>query len=119
MVYKGHLTYHHANIIDEDVETYFSKKYQKKTVFMNDAQSMAVGYHALQGKYDNLVFYFHPRASRTCGTGIIVDGKFLEGTHSIVGEMRYLTNQFDYSIEKEELAWTPEGALSFSICCQI
>lgn len=38
----------------------------------------------------------------------------MEGTHSIAGEMRYLTNQFDYSIEKEELAWTPEGALEMT-----
>lgn len=112
VIRNGRLTYHHCNIINEDVTSLFKSKYKRHVVFVNDANSMAVGYYEMQDQYQNLIFYFHPHASRTAGSGIVMDGHLHTGSHAIAGETRYLKNLFfGVGADTGMYAWTPEGAL--------
>ncbi len=108
---RGRLTFKESRIYDVEVQKRFENRYEKRVIFINDANAMALGFHALQEKYSNISFYFHPHAARICGVGHIVDGKLLRGRNNIAGEMQFIVNIMEFSAEPRELARTPEGSL--------
>ncbi len=109
--YKGHMTFRSAGIYDVDVQTMFQERYKIPFIFVNDANSMALGYYGLQKKTRNLSFYFHPRAARTAGVGNIVNGVLFTGRNNLAGEMQYVHKIIGYSQDPTELLRTPEGTL--------
>ncbi len=111
VVKEGRLTFHEAGLLDIDADRAFTRKYGIPVVFINDANAMALGFYRMQGKYRNLIFYFHPHAARICGTGTIIDGKLNQGRNHIAGEMQFLVKALHWSDDPSELARTPEGSL--------
>ncbi len=109
--WKGHMTFRSAGIYDVDVESRFVGKYQVPFIFVNDANSMALGYYGLQKNTRNLSFYFHPRAARTAGVGNVVNGALFTGRNNLAGEMQYVHKIIRYSRDPSELVRTPEGSL--------
>ena len=109
--YNGRMTFRSAGILDVDVEKRFKDKYGIPFLFVNDANSMALGYYGLQKKNRNLSFYFHPRAARTAGVGNIVNGALHTGSANLAGEMQFMHKIIGYSDDPAELLRTPEGTL--------
>ena len=109
--YKGHMTFKSAGIFDVDVETRFRERYGRDVIFVNDANAMALGFHGLQKKTQNLSFYFHPQAARTAGVGNIVNGALLTGANNLAGEMQFLHQIINYTDDPDELLKTPEGTM--------
>lgn len=109
--FNGHMTFRSANIYDVDVEKLFTEKYGIPFIFVNDANSMALGYYGMQKETRNLSFYFHPRAARTAGVGNVVNGVLYTGRNNLAGEMQYIHKIISYSKDPAELLRTPEGTL--------
>ena len=107
----GRLTFRESKIYDEEVQERFQKRYDRKVLFCNDANAMAVGFQSMNPKYDSISFYFHPHAARVCGVGSVIDGKLMAGRNSIAGEMQFIVNIIGFSADPHELARTPEGSL--------
>lgn len=109
--FDGCLTFRQPGIYNVDIRKMFTERYNRKFIFMNDANAMALGFYGLQNKTKNLSFYFHPIAARTSGVGNIVNGRLLTGRNNLSGEMQYVAQTIGYSNNPDLLALTPEGTL--------
>ena len=109
--FDGCLTFRQPGIYNVDIRKMFTERYNRKFIFMNDANAMALGFYGLQNKTKNLSFYFHPLAARTSGIGNIVNGRLLTGRNNLSGEMQYVFHTIGFSDDPNVLALTPEGTL--------
>ena len=111
---NGHMTFKSAGIFDVDIQTRFEQKYNKRFIFSNDANSMALGFYGLQKKSKNLSFYFHPQAARTAGVGNVINGRLHTGAHNLSGEMQFVYQVLSYTKDPDELLKTPEGVMELA-----
>ena len=109
---KGKLTFREPGIYNAEVLKTFTERYQKPFYFYNDANTMVVGFYALQDSYENISFYFHPRSARNSGVGHVINGKLHSGRNNIAGEMQYLANTLKFKYRPEEIVKTQEGFLN-------
>ncbi len=108
----GKVTFVSQNIYDLDVVDMLSRKYQKRVVLENDANSIAIGYYASQDKYSSISLIFQPTIGHPGGVGTICNGQIIAGLHHVAGEVQYLP-----MYRNPELAplWkTPEGAVQLA-----
>lgn len=108
IIYNGLLSSSYIYDIENDeIEKAFINRYSQKIVITNDVNAAAVGYYVSQEKYETFMFIFEP-VSLGIGSGVIVDGKLISGTHNFAGEVIYLPF---YNQEKSKLNATPESAM--------
>ncbi len=96
------------DIENNEIEKAFTNRYTQKILISNDVNAAAVGYYVSQEKYHTFMFLFQP-ISLGAGSGIIIDGKLMSGSHNFAGEVLYLP--LNLSQDKSELNCTPEGTL--------
>lgn len=101
---EGHENY-------SDIGKYLEDKYQIPFDIHNNTNSAAVGYYAMQDRYDNITFLSQPIGWTMGGQGIVIDGKLHEGAHGIAGEIKYVKDFAQYSKNPQTLAWDPDGML--------
>ena len=94
-----------------DIGKYLEDKYHIPFDIHNNTNSAAVGYYAMQDRYDNITFLSQPIGWVMGGQGIVIDGKLHEGNHGIAGEIKYVKDFISYSKSPQALAWDPDGML--------
>lgn len=108
IIYNGLLSSSYIyDIENNEIEKAFTKRYSQKIIITNDVNAAAVGYYVSQKKYRTFMFIFEP-VSLGVGSGVIIDGQLISGTHNFAGEVIYLPF---YNQDASQLNATPESAM--------
>lgn len=108
IINHGRLTLIGLGLHDTDVIDALSRKYGRKFILDNDANSIAVGYFASQDQYSSLSLLFQPFVGSSGGVGSIHNGQLIEGRAHVAGEIQYLPFCKDHDLTKYN---TPESIL--------
>ncbi len=92
-----------------DVAGILSAKYGVKVTVENDANCIAIGYHASQKEegYQSLSVLFQPVIGQMGGIGSIHEGRLIRGLQNVAGEIKFMPIIHDSILSP--LWGTPEG----------
>lgn len=91
-----------------DVSGVLSAKYGVQVTMENDANCIAIGYHASQKRFQSLSVLFQPVIGQIGGIGSIHEGRLIKGLRNVAGEIQFMPIIHDSILNP--LWGTPEGA---------
>jgi len=90
-VQDGHIDLIHFIDPEINLKKVLEEKYKVPVTITNNLKSAALGYYVQQDKFENILFVSRPYGFRAGGLGMVLNGKVLNGTHNIAGEVRFIT----------------------------
>ncbi|MFQ6792558.1 MAG: ROK family protein [Thomasclavelia sp.] len=95
-----------ANANNRDLQKELKETYQRDFILANDINAAAIGYYAVQERYNSFCFLFQP-IGLDAGLGTVINGELVQGNYHLAGEVKFLPMQL--SDDKANLNKTPEG----------
>lgn len=95
-----------------DVRGILEERYNVPVVLKNNTMAGILGFHARHSHYDSCALLSQGIAARFGGVGAIVNGKLIEGAHTIAGEIKYILRRFYGLTISETHKVNPEEMLS-------
>ncbi len=77
-----------------DFADQLSKEYRIPVFVQHNTSAVAFGYYVMQDKYEIITYHSQPRGAMIGGQGMVYQGRLINGSHQMAGEVRFVYPRF-------------------------
>ena len=93
-IHDGHLDLKEHISPEFNLKKFLEEKYKIPVTITNNLKAASLGFYVQQEKFENILFLSRPYGFRSCGIGMVLNGKVFDGAHNMAGEVRYAMQSF-------------------------